>query len=304
MGLINNLLHGKKIMNENASDSKLLIEVTESQKRLIKQNLMMLLKDVDTVCKKYQITYMLVYGSALGAIRHHGFIPWDDDLDISMPRKDYNKFVEVFNAELGDKYILNASTYSNKAKTRFPKILIKGTHFREVLDSQDKELQTLYMDIFILENIPDNTFVRITKGICCNVLEFITGQVLLYENRDTVVKSVYCMAGKSNYYARVIIGFVFSFFSSNNWSKLLDSIIQYDNENTKYCGLPTGRKHYFGDYFVRESVLPPSEALFEGMIVPVFNDPHKCLTELYGDYMKIPPENERERHFVREIDLG
>ena len=63
-----------------------------------------MLKDFSEVCDKYEIPYFVVYGTAIGAVRHHGFIPWDDDIDVAMLRVDYNKFFEIFENEMGDEY--------------------------------------------------------------------------------------------------------------------------------------------------------------------------------------------------------
>jgi len=303
MGIIKDLKNGKRLMNESMAKSDILLELTEDDKRHIRDKLLLMFKDIKRVCEKHSITYFLVYGSAIGAVRHKGFIPWDDDLDIGMPRKDYRKFQSVFEEELGKKYILSAPNYSQNAKTRFPKILLKGSHFREIVDSQNPDLQCLFLDIFILDNLPDNSFEFKKKGYLCNFYEFIAGQVLLYENKDELVKQVYSSMGKLNYLIRMMIGFVFSFKSSSKWCDLVDKTIQYDDETTKRVGFPTGRKHYFGDFFERNEVLPVSYGTFEGIEVPLFHDADICLRKLYGDYMKIPPIEKRERHFIREFDL-
>lgn len=303
MGIWNNLTNGKEVMNEVARKTNLLIELGDSEKELLKQNLIQMLTDLQCICEKHQIIFFLGYGSALGAVRHQGFIPWDDDLDIIMPREDYRRFCKIFKRELGKKYILNAPNYSNNAKARFAKMLKKGTHFREILDLKEVEFQAIFLDIFILDNIPDNIFWKRVKGIFCNITEFIAGQVFFYENCDEVVKEYYSIAGKSNYYVRIIVGFLFSFQRASHWFNLVDKIVRHKNNNSKYCGVLTGRNHYFGECFERNKIFPASYGTFEGLKVPLIHDTDSWLTKLYGNYMLVPPPEKRERHFIREITL-
>lgn len=303
MGLIKNLGNSKNLMNKVSSSSDLFLELDEEQKQQLKGCLLGMLLDVKDVCEKNNITFLLTGGTALGAVRHKGFIPWDDDIDIAMPRKEYEKFCSVFEKELGDRYILNAPNYSADAKARFPKLLKKGTYMREILDVKNDSLNMIFLDIFILENFPDNQIVKNIKGIYCNALEFISGQVFLFENRDLAVKEFYMSAGRLNYYIRVMLGAFFSLRKSSKWFDRIDRMVRYDKDDTKYYFIPTGRKHYFGECYEKKKVLPVSTVVFEGYEMPTFRDADYCLTSFYGDYMKIPPINQRERHFIREFKL-
>ena len=82
-------------------------ELQENELKQLHECLLSILKDFIYVCEKYNLHYTLGGGSVLGAVRHHGFIPWDDDLDINMPRKDYERFKNIFANELSDEYELN-----------------------------------------------------------------------------------------------------------------------------------------------------------------------------------------------------
>ena len=85
-----------------------LIEIDEETRERLQLAILDMYKDVFTACQKYNIIPYLIGGSALGAVRHHGFIPWDDDIDIGMTRDDYIRFVDIFERELGEQYIINA----------------------------------------------------------------------------------------------------------------------------------------------------------------------------------------------------
>jgi lipopolysaccharide cholinephosphotransferase len=302
MGILYNLLHGKKLINSIKTDD-IFIAIDDSLRKKIQSNLLEMYLDVLEVCKKYSIVPYLSGGSALGVVRHHGFIPWDDDLDICMTRDDYTKFTEIFEKEFGDRYHLNAPNYKGKAKTRFPKIMKDRTVFREIVDDKDEKECCLFLDIFIIENVPDSKLIRVCKGILCNMLEFIAGQVCFYEFRNDQVKQLYMRAGKANYYIRCMIGAMFSFYRGYQWNNAVDYWVRWKDNNSKYCTFPTGRKHYFGEILQRERLFPAKYMNFEGYEVPVFHNVEIYLRNLYGNYMEIPPLEKREKHFIVKCEL-
>ncbi len=300
--VLNRIFKAKECLNL-IDFSNILIEVDEDLRKKIQKELLLMYKDVIYICTKYNIVPFLAGGSALGAVRHKGFIPWDDDLDIAMTRKDYQIFTKIFDKELSDKYYLCAPNYSKKVKSRFPKIIKKGTLYKEATDADDDTINGLFLDIFIVEGVPNNKLHRKIKGNYCNVLMFIAGQVALYENREGLAKEIYMRMGKMNYYMRIGIGFLFSFHSSSRWFEKVDRNVRYNCNRTKQVGLPTGRKHYFGEILDKDKLFPAQYVEFEDIEAPVFKDIDYYLFNLYGDYMKIPPREKREKHFLVEIDL-
>ena len=298
----------KKIMSNksalNAVDSNdLLIEIDDELRYKLQNMLKEIFMDILAVCKKHDLKIFLVGGSALGAVRHHGFIPWDDDLDAGMVRDDYERFKMIFEKELSSKYILNAPNYHGKSKERFAKIMKKGTVIQELIDVGDLERCGVFLDIFILDNVPDNILFRKIKGNYCNFLEFIAGQVRLVECMDNDLKVMLKRTGRTTYVIRMIVGKIFSFKNSHKWHDKIDNVVQYKNENTKYVTIATGRKHYFGEMLLRNELFPLKTNVFEGEEVPVFYNEDYYLSNLYGNYMSIPPVEKREKHFVKRIEL-
>lgn len=302
MGMLKKFANSKEALNQIKKDG-LLLEMNENLRTELQKLLLEMCLDVLVVCKKKKIPVALIGGSALGAVRHKGFIPWDDDLDLGMTREAYKRFLEVFESELGDKYMLSAPNYKIAAKARFPKVLKKGTVLEEVLDSRNEDLCKVFLDIFILDNVPENRIYRKIKGYYCNFLELISGMVFFYENASEESKRFYSQVGAENYKARMMIGKIFSFRNAASWFNSVDKAVQYKKE-TNLVGIATGRKHYFGEILDKNELFPLAEWEFEGHKVSLFKNQDYYLKNLYGEYMRIPPVEKRERHFIKRIHLG
>ena len=113
---------------------------------------MEILDDFVKVCEKHKLRYFLTGGTMLGAVRHSGFIPWDDDVDIGMPREDYDKFIEIGDEALGDKYQLECFEHNKNYHLPFAKVVKKNTIFDEGFDKL-KYLKGIYIDIIPFENV-------------------------------------------------------------------------------------------------------------------------------------------------------
>ena len=274
-------------------------ELNEDKLKELQLVLTDMMMDILEVCKTNDIDVFLLGGSALGAIRHKGFIPWDDDIDIGMTRRSYQKFIPIFEQTLSGKYILNAPNYSKNSLSRFPKILKKDS-FMDTGLTHDPELCKIFIDIFIADQIPDNGFVRRIKGFRCNCLEFIGGQVAMVEQMNDELKHRYLAGGKVSFLIRYITGKIFSVKNSSFWYDHIDKAVQY-KKGDSLLGLPTGSKHYFGEVFSKDVFLPVSYGEFEDHVVPLPHDPDSYLKNLYGDYNQIPPVEKRQKHFVRAL---
>lgn len=127
--------------------------VSEKRKKVWHKELQ-LLKKFDEICKKYQFTYYAEYGTLLGAVRHQGFIPWDDDIDLSMPRNDYMKMMEVAPYEFQEPYFYQ-TTYNDLIVWSFSKLRDSRTTAIEFTDMNPNFNQGIFIDIFPLDDAPD-----------------------------------------------------------------------------------------------------------------------------------------------------
>lgn len=292
----------KTLLNSLSNDSNLR-QLTDEEVRKLRLTFLETYKDLAKCCDNHNLTLMLIGGTVIGAVRHKGFIPWDDDLDVAMPREDFEQLKLIFEQELGDKYILSSPNYKGNANNRFPMMLVKDTLFVEAGNNPEAEVSKIKIDIFIIENIPSFAPARYLKGLCCTALMFMASNAETYENQDPFFKQYICKTkeGRKVYKRRLKLGRLFSFFDFQQWMNIVDRACQY-KKKTNLMGIPTGRGHYFGEIRPSKTFVPVSKGVFEGLEVNLPGDPHDYICNLYGaDYMKLPPVEKRERHFFVDI---
>lgn len=281
-------------------------ELSNSQKRQLKEVLLSMLQDISVFCNKHHIQYMLGGGSALGAIRHKGYIPWDDDLDLNMPREDYQRFIELFSKEKSDKYDLYVPDGKHIATHLFLKVSLKGTILHDIHSIDEKYPMGIYIDVFPIENVPQNPILRKLKGMFITYAAYLFVSAKLYQTRNEKAKRLYSDSIKAKiiYRLRLIAGWCISFKPYAWWYLLFDKWMQ-THTKSELCTVPTGRKHYLGEMLPWKVFLPCSEGFFEGLKVSLPADSHTYLEQLYGkNYMELPPEDKREHHFYTQIDFG
>lgn len=275
---------------------KELHEITEEERVLLHDCLLHMLIDIIAICNKHNITYMLGGGTALGAVRHKGFIPWDDDIDLVMPRADYNHFVEIMREELGDNYEFTVP-HSEQVEIAFLKIYKKGTVYEVPHD--DAPYPYVWIDVFPLEYAPNDVFVRYIKGITSDALHFLAASLFIARTRNELTHKSYGRnwGRRIRYWLAILLGYLFFFVQPQDVYNLCDSFDRHD-ENTAYVTIPTGRAHYLGECLPLGTVYPLGQAEFCGLKVNVYNDMDRYLRALYGDYMQIPPPEKREQHYL------
>lgn len=234
-------------------------ETGETPLRQCQLVMLRMLKILDHLCEKHGIRYFLIGGSLLGAIRHQGFIPWDDDLDVGMRRSDYEKFVRYAVPELpNDIFFQNHSTDIYYPATDFVEARLRDKYssYHHTQTENNKWHEGLQVDIFVYDRsfLPHNFFI-ITQNCLLKLLNngLRRARILKWLSKRSPFSLVYA----SNYLQNF------------------------------------GLLNLGGNYFMEGEISPLIKAKFEDIEAYIPNGWNACLKRQYGDYMKLPPEEKR-----------
>lgn len=295
-----------QLMNELAHRTSYLHELTNEESAAMKAALLDIYKDIASLCQKHNLCVMMGGGTCLGAIRHKGFIPWDDDLDVMMPRADYQILLTLLEAgELGKKYEFTYPQKCADSKGPFLKIYRKNSLNVEIIGAGGDFPQGLYIDVFPMDYAPKHVLVQKLKGLFADGLQFIG--ILTNYGQFSTEKLDDFMAMDENlnkrYKKKKFLGKLIAYFIPHRkWVYWFDKFVACSKDTGK-LGIPTGRKYYFGEIMDKSIFLPVAEVEFEGLKVFVPSNWDAYLNNLYHDYMQQPPIEKRERHFVYEVIL-
>ena len=295
----------KEIMNNLALKTNCLMEVDQDMRNHLQDVLVEMMQDIHNVCIKRKIGYALVGGSCLGAVRHQGFIPWDDDIDISMLREDWEKFRSCFDEELGEKYVMEAPQYGNKdCKTTWAKVYKKKTVLQEIMDVDTPYEQGIFIDIFFYENVSNNKIISKIDACLSDFLKGVATSMVFYKYPNELMKQYYGATPQTKRYynMRRFLGFLFSWMSHKRFCDCYDKFVSRHKSPSEYITAPTGRKNYMGEILQRKWWIPQKQVKFENTEFLIPADSHNYLLTLFGkNYMQLPPVEKREKHFIVKL---
>ncbi len=276
--------------------------LTDKELYDLKRKLLEITAYIGAICEENRIEWGLCGGSALGAIRHKGFIPWDDDIDICMTRRNFEHFKKVFRRSSdSSKYELLVPG-DNDYYYHFPRIFDTTTLFTGV---QSKGRGTgVFVDIFIVEDMYDNRILQFLHGIEASFYLFVISCMATHIRKDIYLKYATKKIRKKTL-IRDFFSHFFSFWSMEKWIKKGDRVFsKVNNPSSKLVCVPSGVKHYFGEIYRRRDMCQFTVMPFEDKEFPVYSGVHNIMRQRYGDdYMKLPPEEKREKHVCIEFRL-
>lgn len=276
-------------------DAKLLRKVQMTEKKILEKFI--------SICEKYHLKYFVVFGTLLGTVRHKGFIPWDDDIDVGMPRGDYEKFLKVAQEECGNEYVLQTIDTDSRYHLYFAKLRMNDTEFVENTLQDAGSIDGFYIDIFPYDIIPDNE-----KEWRKHMKESVFYGMLLSVNRvrepqiarsGAIADSAKSMVWAILHYGMKVLGIKGTFV----WKKCMQTMTKY--ENTKNKRLTTFAADASKWIVYDEEIGDMEELAFEDIVVAVPKGYDAILKRNYGDYMQVPPKEQRVNHMpVRIRFLG
>lgn len=258
----------------------------------VQQKILEIFIEIDKICKKHNLRYYAIGGTCIGAVRHQGFIPWDDDIDIAMPGRDYEAFMKIARKELPEPFELIAPEVMIHRSYVGAKVHnINTTFVEEDMKRYQDSYSGIYVDILPLYGLPENKVKRtVFAGVVNLVLQLNYAKQRPLSDRKTMFQKILYLCLKP-----------FTFFVSYNfYIKLWKRIIsKYDFDSAKYTGYlwtkilikklnkRIFKKAWFDNYV---------ELPFENIKMRCPCNWNAYLSKQFDDYMKLPPESERIRH--------
>ena len=261
--------------------------------RIIQKVELIIMHEIDRLCKAYNIEYFLIDGTLLGAVRNQGFIPWDDDIDIGMTVDNYKKFRIIASENLGKDFYFQALEDESDYSVPCAKVRIRHTNVVEKFSENVDIDNGIWVDIFCFDLVPS----RIAYSKIYNVL-------LRVAARLNLIKHNYSPSVLTEKRISIFVNELLKYFPISKrkakviFEKLLYSRIGQNNNDTF-----VERDNMFWGKFVfpYDVIYPLITISFENEVFSCPNKPDEYLSQAYGNYMELPPVEERKGHLVESV---
>lgn len=281
-------LGGRKTMLDTYPDDVL--------KRLQEEELEVLLV-IDELCKKHGLTYFIEGGTLLGAVRHGGFIPWDDDVDVGLPHEDYLRFLVIAEHDLPQGYELCTPTNTSGYTATWAKVVKAGTRFIDTPARESGYEQGIFADVFDFRQLDRDPKMRKRQergSVFWQRVSYLKGIAHPHIPQGTPLKPIVKAALQLGHHlvSRCVSQQTILREFDKAWETSDPDELWVEAAYAYYKPTPTS------------ALFPTRPIEFCGKTVMGPNQPHEYLTGTYGDYMRIPPENERHCHTPDILDFG
>lgn len=268
-----------------------MIEINEETLRKIQLIQLEMLEEVDRICKKCNIHYNIIAGTLLGAIRHGGYIPWDDDADVALLRPEYEKFRKACKTELDTtRFYFQDHRNTKGYRWGYGKLRRKNTLFLREYQEHMPYNQGIFIDIFPLDGVPDNYLLRSIKNFeCFCVRKILWSKVGKVAEKNFWKRHIYKLLDKIPeekvfHYYHIMI------HHANLKKTRMVRILMFPTPNSEYG--------YYRNWYENSD-----DIIFEGMKFQGIKDYDSYLRFKFGDYMMLPPVEKRKVHPVSELAL-
>lgn len=253
------------------------------------------------ICQEYNLKYFVAFGTLLGAVRHHGFIPWDDDIDVAMPRKDYDRFLQVAASECGNDYFVQTPESDSEYHLFFGKMRMEDSVFIESSLQKAGSRTGFYIDIFPYDALPESDEemkkqLRRAERLAAlfSINRVKEPQIGSYgAGKTAMLKLIW----KTLHYGMRVLGIT----GSRMWKQCQKNFTRYEGPDVKRrtCFCMNAEKWIVFEDEIKNVLDMP----FEDITVKVPEGYDRILRRNYGNYMELPPREQRVNHMPAAIQF-
>ena len=254
--------------------------------------------DIDDFCREKNIMYFLSGGSTLGAVRHKGFIPWDDDADIMLPREEYDRFLKEYPGFCEKRYGIGALEIDKTWVWQYARVW--DLHSRCSSDNLDEKITGVYVDVFPIDGLPSNKLRRKIYYMKLRLWRGLGNACLRKEFRK----------GEKNRIFKTILKMFVKPFGARYFAEKMDHLARkYSFTDSEFVGVSMAAHYGERETIRKENMQSALQVEFEGRMLPIPVGYEEYLSNLYGDYMKIPKDAEKNGyshldHWTVDFDEG
>lgn len=268
----------------------------------LQKEILSILDDFIRICEDYHLEYFGIAGTGIGAIRHGGFIPWDDDIDIAMPRKDFEKLLKIVEKKMGDRYlILNAKNYPNYPLMTTRLVKRDTVFIEEVMKDVDCPFG-IFLDLYVLDNVADQPFLYQLQSWTAwffsklMILRSIPRPTL--QQRGLKARLIWAVCGmvhKGMKLLRISPEFLRDCCEAEcrRYNKKKTNRMAFLPDTSPYWNVVDKRSYH-----------PLKKLDFEGRRMNFPANIEEMLTSMYGDFMQLPPEDKRKTHYPYRLEFS